>query len=120
MYDNGASAVVDEIYRNTPAEIQKTISSRKLSRKVSDERGTQQLVSDIHSAQKNFMDTAGAIGLQSAGTIALAVPLVANPIGTAIGIGSGLLLGKDVDLVTEMLSDGKYADFAHFIRNNKD
>lgn len=120
LYDNGAGAVVDEIYRNTPAEIQKTISSRKLSRKVSDERGTQQLVSDIHSAQKNFMDTAGAIGLQSAATTALAVPLVANPIGTAIGIGSGLLLGKDVDLVTEMLSDGKYADFAHFIRNNKD
>ena len=120
MYDNGASAVVDEIYRNTPAEIQKTISSKKLSRNVSDERGTQQLVSDIHSAQKNFMDTAGAVGLQSAATTALVVPLVANPIGTLSGIGYGLTTKYLIDSTINNFSKGKYSDFAHLLRNNKD
>jgi len=120
LYDNGASAVVDEIYRNTPAEIQKTINSRKLSRKVSDERGTQQLVSDIHSAQKNFLDTAGAIGLQSAGTTALGAGLILAPEVTIPSLVGGLAGGYSTDKIVQKVSDGKYSTFGSFVRQNND
>lgn len=116
LYDNNANAIVDNIYENTPEDIQKTISYKKLS----NTSGTKKMTSGIHSAQKNFMDTAGAIGLQSAGTVALTVPLVANPIGTAIGIGYGLGTKKLVDAYTDAISKHKYEDFAHLIRNNRD
>lgn len=78
------------------------------------------MVSDIHSAQKNFMDTAGAVGLQSAATTALVVPLVANPIGTLSGIGYGLATKYLTDSTINNFSKGKYSDFAHLLRNNKD
>lgn len=120
LYNNGASAVVDNIYENTPKDIQQTIDNKKLSKTISDNRGKQQLISDIHSAQKNFLDTAGAVGLQSAGTVALTVPLVANPIGTVVGLGYGLGAKWLIDDTVNNFSNGKYPDFAHLVRNNKD
>lgn len=116
LYDNGASAVVDNIYENTPEDIQKTIDYKKLSTNS----GTKKITSSIHSAQKNFMDTAGAVGLQSAATTALVVPLVANPIGTLSGIGYGLATKYLTDSTINNFSKGKYSDFAHLLRNNKD
>ena len=66
------------------------------------------------------MDTAGAVGLQSAATTALVVPLVANPIGTLSGIGYGLATKYLTDSTINNFSKGKYSDFAHLLRNNKD
>ena len=116
LYDNGAESVVDNIYDNTPENIQNTISYKK----VSNTSGVKKMTSGIHSAQKNFMDTAGALGLQGAATTALVVPLVANPIGTLSGIGYGLATKYLTDSTINNFSKGKYSDFAHLLRNNKD
>lgn len=116
LYDNGASAVVDNIYENTPENIQKNISYKKLS----NASGTKKMTSDIHSAQKNFMDTAGAVGLQSMAPVGLAVGLTVAPevtIPALIGGAGGM---KATDYAINKLSNDKYNTWGEFIRGDKD
>lgn len=116
LYNNGASAVVDNIYENTPEDIQKTIDYKKLSTNS----GTKKITSSIHSAQKNFMDTAGAVGLQSMVPVGLAVGLATAPEVTIPALVGGIGGMKVVDKATNKLSKGEYNTWGEFIRKNKD
>lgn len=116
LYNNGASDVVDNIYENTPEEIQKNISYKKLSN-IS---GSKKMTSSIHSAQKEFMDTAGAVGLQSVAPVVLAVGLATAPEVTIPALVGGVGGMKVVDKATNKLSKGEYNTWGEFIRKNKD
>lgn len=116
LYDNNASAVVDNIYENTPEEIQKNISYKKLS----NTSGSKKMTSGIHSAQKEFMDTAGAVGLQSMAPVGLAVGLATAPEVTIPALVGGIGGMKVVDKATNKLSKGEYNTWGEFIRKNKD
>lgn len=116
LYDNGATSIVENIYNYTPENIQKTIDSKKLPHSVSKQR----LVSDIHSAQNKFLDTAGAIGLQSAGTVGLAIGAATAPEVTLPAIIGGLAGGKATDKIIEKKSKGKYTSWGTMLRGNKD
>lgn len=116
LYNNGASAIIDNIYENTPEDIQKAISYKKLS----NTSGIKKMTSGIHSAQKNFMDTAGAIGLQSAGILGGAVGLAAAPEITIPAIIGGVGGAKATDKIVEKTSGKKYKTWGEFVRKNND
>lgn len=116
LYNNGAGSVVDNIYDNTPEDIQKTIDYKKLSTNS----GTKKITSDIHSAQKNFMDTAGAVGLQSMAPVGLAVGLTVAPEVTIPALIGGVGGMKATDYAINKLSNDTYNTWGEFIRGGKD
>lgn len=116
LYNNGARSVVDNIYDNTPEDVQKTIDYKKLSTNS----GTKKITSDIHSAQKNFMDTAGAVGLQSMAPVGLAVGLTVTPEVTIPALIGGIGGMKATDYAINKLSNNKYNTWGEFIRGDKD
>ena len=116
LYNNGASAIVDNIYENTPEDIQKTISYKKLS----NTSGNKKMTSGIHDAQNSVLDTAGAIGLQSAGMLAGGIGIALAPEVTIPAIIGGVAGAKATDSVTNKLSKGKYNTWGEFVRGNSD
>lgn len=66
------------------------------------------MTSDIHDAQNSVLDTAGAIGLQSAGILGGGIGIALAPEITIPAIIGGVAGAKATDSATNKLSKGKY------------
>lgn len=116
LRDHNASSIIDTIYENTPDEIKSTINPRYLTDKIK----SKNLTDTIHKGQNEFLDDAGAIGLQSAGIAGLGIGLATNLPATTLGFVGGSSGGMLTNLITTGLSKGKYNTWGKFVRKNKD
>ena len=94
LYNNGASAIVDDIYKNTPEEMKMKIPAKMLSNDIRETR-----VTDYQREKTNdAADTTFKVGLGIAGAPALINSLALTPIasisGLLGGIGGGLIGGR--------------------------
>ena len=82
LYNNGASAIVDDIYKNTPEEIQKTIPANYLSQNLQSTR----YINDVRKRNENAGRTVTEVAAGVAGAPALLAGATVAPITTGMGL----------------------------------
>ena len=115
LHDNGASAVIDTIYEETPDNIKKNVDNKKLSTNIK----TDKIKQDIYDGQKKFLDAAGSVLLQTVPLVAAAPALVTNPALIVGGALTGTAGGLGTNLLVSELSNNKYKTWEDFIQGGK-
>lgn len=115
LHDNGASAVIDTIYEETPDNIKKNVDNKKLSTNIK----TDKIKQDIYDGQKKFLDAAGSVLLQTVPLVAATPALVTNPALIVGGALTGAAGGLGTNLLVSELSNNKYKTWEDFIQGDK-
>jgi len=89
LYNNGASSIINDIYKNTPDEMKMSIPAKMLSKEIRENRVIDTQRENTNKIAKNVAEAGAAV----AGAPALISGFAAAPIATGLSLTEGILGG---------------------------
>lgn len=104
LYNNGASSIVDDIYKNTPDEMKMRIPAKMLSKEIRENRVVDTQRENTNKIAKNVAEVGAAV----AGAPALISGFAAAPIATGLGLVGGVVGGVDGSFIGSKIGNNVY------------
>lgn len=105
LYNNGASTIVEDIYKNTPEEIQRKIPANYLSQDLQKQR----YMTDVHNRNEEAGKTAAKVAAAVATAPSMIGAAVTAPIATAIGLIGGTAGGIEGSVIGSLIGNNIYS-----------
>lgn len=104
LYNNGASSIINDIYKNTPDEMKMRIPAKMLSKEIRENRVVDTQRENTNKIAKNVAEVGAAV----AGAPALISGFAAAPIATGFGLVSGTVGGVVGSFIGSKIGNSVY------------